>query len=730
MATDLHLEPTIRPPEAAEPELEPVAEVEPEPQPEPPPAPQPSVRLDIQGLRAIAVLAVVVYHLWPGLLPGGFIGVDAFFVISGFLITSHLLREPPRTARDLVAFWGRRARRLLPASLLVLGATLAATVAFAPVTHWARAAGQVITSALYVQNWRLSADAVDYLNATDPPTAVQHFWSLSVEEQFYLAWPILILAVALAARVMKRHVTRLIATVVTVVVAASFAASVWVTATSPVSAYFSTPVRIWELGAGGLLAAVLLSDEWRPRLPAVWSLAAGAGLAAIGWSAWGYSAATPFPGWAAALPVAGCVAVLAAGALHPGGPVERLLGRQPLAFLGDISYSVYLWHWPLLILLPHATGRPLGALDRVGILAATIVLAVATKRLVEDPFRRPGTGWLRRGPFRIAAIGMVVVVAAGFAVIRDVDSRRSEALAVVEEAVSVPNPCFGAAALALGAQQCPADPAVRPVPYAAQAQNDLNVAYADDCFDYPPFPKTTTCTYGRPDAKVSIALVGNSHAGHWLPALLALTDRLDFKITTYLASGCNVSTTRMRWEPNSDATACLAWAQRVVAATEHGYDLVVTSAYPSRIPAGFKDRVEGFDAVRDGHRDMIDRWIATGTDVLVIRDTPHPANDFGPIPDCVAAHETDVSRCSGPRTDWVWPDPLSTAATDARNPHVVVVDLTDFFCDPQTCYGVIGGVIAFSDVHHMTQTYGRTLAPYLAPALAAAIDRAVGRQPS
>jgi hypothetical protein len=349
---------------------------------------------------------------------------------------------------------------------------------------------------------------------------------------------------------------------------------------------------------------------------------------------------------------------------------------------------------------------------------------------VEDPFRRPGNGWLRRGPFRLAAIGMVVVVAAGFAVLRDVEDRRSEALAVVEEAVGVPNPCFGAAALALGAQQCPADPAVRPVPFAEQAQEDIPVAYDDDCFVYPPFATTTTCSYGEPDAKVSIALVGNSHAGHWLPALISLAEKLDFRITAYLASGCNVTTAEMKWVPKADAAACLAWADRVAAATEGGYDLVVTSAIQTRIPVGSKNQADVFDRARDGHREVIDRWVAAGTDVVVLRDTPRAPDGFGPIPDCVARHEADLAQCSGSRADWVHPDPLAAAAAELNNPQVTTVDLTDFFCDAQTCSGVVGGVIVFNDGHHMTQTFARSLAPYLLSPLRAAIDRAVGPQRS
>jgi len=686
------------------------------------------LRLDIQGLRAVAVMSVVVYHLWSGALPGGFVGVDIFFVISGFLITSHLLHTSPRSGRDLASFWGRRVRRLLPASLLVLLGTLVAMLLVAPETQWASTARQVVASALYVENWQLATESVDYLRAGDLPTPVQHFWSLSVEEQFYLVWPVLILLVAALARLLRRHVTRVIAVAMAVTTLVSLLVSVWLTEHDPAVAYFSTPVRIWELAAGGLLAAMAtMSSGRRSGGRLWWSLMAMGGLGAIGLAAWTFSVQTPFPSWRAVLPVGGCVAVIAAGTFHGRTGVSKLLERQPLPFIGDISYSIYLWHWPLIVLVPYVSGGRLGPLDQAAILVVTLVLAVLTKRFVEDPFRRPGRSWIRRGPFRLAAVGMAVVLVAGVGVLHEVQSRREDALSTLAAAVDAADGCFGAAALALGPQLCPSKPNLRPVPFPAQAKVDRTVAYADNCWEYPPFAGTRTCVYGNPDAKVSIALVGNSHAGHWLSTLQELMGAYDVKITTYLASGCNITTARMRWEPRSDGTGCLEWAERVVReTTTHDFDLVVTSAIQTRVPDAAASKEEGRVLAQAGHRDMLERWASAGVDVLVLRDTPHVPSKIGPIPDCVATHEHDVSQCSGPREQWLQADPLADAAAAMNSPAVTTVDLTDRFCDARTCYGVAGGVVVFYDANHMTQTYANTLAPYLAEPLGAAIKRAVG----
>src|SRR3954447_11272523 len=257
------------------------------------------LRPEIQSLRGIAVALVVVNHFWTSALPGGFTGVDVFFVISGFLITSHLAGELESSRRiSLVTFWARRARRILPAALTVLLLCAFATLAFVPETSWPRFLDEIRASAAYVENWQLAASAVDYFKATDPPSPVQHYWSLSVEEQFYLVWPILLSAAAIMAPRGKQR--RAAAWTIGAAVAASLAYSVWRTAHDPSAAYFVTPTRAWELGAGGLLALAPASGL---RWPAWRSAVSWLGLAAMAITAALYRSGTPFPGIAAVLPV-------------------------------------------------------------------------------------------------------------------------------------------------------------------------------------------------------------------------------------------------------------------------------------------------------------------------------------------------------------------------------------------------------------------------------------------
>ncbi len=674
------------------------------------------VRRDIQGLRAVAVALVVLFHLWPGRVRGGFVGVDVFLVVSGFLITSHLLRRPPRTWHDLGEFWGRRIRRLLPAAFLVLLVTLAGSRLVLPHTQWEAAARETVAAGFYVENWSLAAGAVDYLAAQDAPSPVQHYWSLSVEEQFYLAWPVLVLALVGLALYLRRRAGRpltvrngrvpLVGLGILVVTGASLWWSVHLTAVEPAAAYFVTPTRVWELTAGGLLAYVAFGSDGLPgRGGTVAGLLAWTGLALIGWSALTMSAATAFPGIAAAVPVGGAVLFLAARSEHGPWSPTRILGTRGGQWLGDVSYSVYLWHWPLIVLTPYLLDRALRWPEKLLLLAVTALLAGLTKRYVEDrwrgvvPLGRP----LRRS-FAFAAAGMAVVLLAGSLLQAEVARDRDAAAA----AVPVPGqPCVGAAALAPDAH-CPDEGTLRMDPEIAAA--DRSAAYAQDCWVHPPFDDYRTCVFGTQRAPARrIALVGNSHAGHWLPALQTLAAEHDWQITTYLASACPAAAGPVEFPSSASGDGCLAWGRQVMADTTAGdYDLVITAernVYPF-LPSGGES--EGAAATR-AYGDYLRQWAKAGTHVLVLRDTPFPGRS---VPDCLAAHEDDPAACDGPRS-WLPDDPLYEVARTLRSRQIDEADLTPYVCLPDRCPAVIGGLVVYFDGSHLTATYARTLAPYL-----------------
>jgi len=658
---------------------------------------------------------VVIYHLWPNRVTGGFVGVDVFFVISGFLITSHLLSKPPRTAGDLGRFWQRRVRRLLPASLLVLTVTAVATRLVAPASRWEDAATQVISSALYVQNWTLAATKVDYLAAEHAASPVQHFWSLAVEEQFYLLWPVLLLvSLHLASRTAwNRRTTARLA--IAGVFVASLAYSVYATNASPAGAYFVTPTRMWELATGGLVAAFTVgaarsvARAWAP-------VVAWAGIAAIVVAGFAYDVATPFPGYAALLPVLGTAAVIWAEASQRTSPTA-VMRAAPVQTLGDISYSVYLWHWPLIILVPYVSGGHLGRLDKATILAVTLVLALLTKQFVEDRFRFPRRGRRLRATFVPAMAVTALVALLGAAQLAEVRHRSEASATQLAGIAKDSSQCFGAAAYAAGAH-CETQPSgpITPVPEAAV--KDMSDAYGDNCIaKEPTFAVRPVCRYGS--GPVRVALVGNSHAAHWLPTLQTLAEQRGWTVTTYLASACNATDARLKFATATAGKGCAEWGKWVLQQTSgNAFDLVVTA---ERIARPVEKGDGAITTAEAGYESYLRKWAKAGTPLLVLKDTPNPESSIGSVPDCLSQHEPDYAACSGTVERWHQPDPLYQTAKKLTLPKLRTADLDRYFCAAGRCQSVIGHVVVYFDVHHMTATYARTLAPYLGKVIEDAI---------
>jgi peptidoglycan/LPS O-acetylase OafA/YrhL len=725
-------------------------------------------RHDIQGLRAVAVLLVLAYHLWPDRVTGGFVGVDVFFVISGFLITAHLLQHPPRRSRDLLDFWGRRIRRLLPAAFLVLVATAIASRLVAPDTRWAANAGEIIASAFYVENWVLAARSVDYLSALEAPTPVQHYWSLSVEEQFYLVWPILILAIFWFARRSRLGPSPVTRVAMLAVVGVSLYVSVTATASEPASAYFITPTRIWELAAGGFVATLPQLRLWRLPMRVVDGVA-WIGLAMVLLAGVMFTSETPFPGQAAILPVSGTALVILAASEGTASPT-RLLRVRPIQHLGDTSYSIYLWHWPLIALAPYVVDT-ITPLDSLAIVAATIGLATLSKIFVEDTFRFAPSFRPLVPTFRFAVVGMLLLSILGSAQLVEAQLRVDAAIATARDLSGVPgeelaaaptpepsrdleliapgstiepaspvapeattqlpdptpgrNSCVGAGAIVWGFDSCPQDPASQMVPDPVVASTDRSTAYRDGCWNYAPFATRTTCQYGR--GSVRVALVGNSHAGMWLPALQVLGKRQGWSITTFLASQCNATDAPLEFASSVNTAGCLDYGDWTLHQTRgKAFDLVITVERQSIRTQG-DSWTETAATAYAGYRKYLRAWSAAGTNVLVVRDSPYPGRTLQSVPDCLARHPRNHRACSGTPDEWRSMDPLYAAATDLGLPGISTMDVTPFFCTATVCPAVIGSVVTYFDNSHMTATYARSLAPYVNAEIVAALTRGSSR---
>jgi peptidoglycan/LPS O-acetylase OafA/YrhL len=337
-------------------------------------------RPDVQSLRALAVSVTVVNHLWPNSpLTGGYVGVDVFFVISGFLISAQLIRELEGTGRlGLAQFYARRVRRLLPAAFLVLVFVAAAAYLFVPRTQWPAYGREITASALYWQNWLVAAKPPDPTQFT----ALQHYWSLSVEEQFYLCWPLLLLVLFMIPA--KARFAG-----IAVVGLASLAFSVYLTGANQYMAYLITPVRVWELALGAVVAMAGTKVEL-PRIAA--NLVSLVGMAGIVYAVLVFNDHSAFPGALALVPAVGAALVIVGGTSPHRQWHAPVTSSAPVQLVGNLSYSLYLWHWPLIVLVPYAfpgavAGGRLSTPVSLAIVAVSLALAYLSKRLIEDPIR-------------------------------------------------------------------------------------------------------------------------------------------------------------------------------------------------------------------------------------------------------------------------------------------------------------------------------------------------------
>lgn len=685
-------------------------------------SPRRPFRVDIQALRAVAIAVVVLNHLWPTRLSGGYVGVDVFFVISGFLITGHLFSELSRTGRiALGRFYARRIRRLLPAALLVLAASSLLVAIFLPYARWARNGAEILASATYVENWALAAMSVNYSALNDAASAAQHFWSLSVEEQFYLVWPVLLLlAMVLASRMRPSPARRTVALVMLSIVAAgSFIASVLFTAVQPAQAYFATFTRAWEFALGGLIAITVVRRDSRPGVA---SLLALVGLAAIVGSALVLNESTPFPGSAALVPALGTAAVIASGSLAPRMWLTPVFAARPVQWLGDVSYSLYLWHWPLIVVAPFALSRELSGPVRAGILGLALALAALTRRWVERPAQR--AKWWATSTRRSvgAMLGGVAVVALLAGILMG-----SSAVRAAEDSptAALPQgPCVGPNAM-VASNAC-SDP-FGPAGSVQTSPRNEYFYTPPECGEFLPVmtygDKATThrCDYsnGAPDP-VRVWLVGDSHAQQWQGPLFEIAHERGWVLTISYLGGCPVADVsfigfRAAGAP-ADVERCRAWNTDVVPAiVADAPDLVITSMSARR---ELVDDGSGRDAsaqYADGLTRDWRKWVDAGSRVLVLADPPF--NGEVRSPDCVALNPQDPMACARSRVLAQPPDPLSAAVNQMADPNVTLFDATPYFCDTSTCYAVIGGYAVYYDADHLNLEYARMLRPMLESAL-------------
>ncbi|SDQ66718.1 SGNH hydrolase domain-containing protein [Quadrisphaera sp. DSM 44207] len=659
-------------------------------------------RADVQGLRAVAVILVILYHSGVPRVTGGYVGVDVFFVISGFLITGQLVREMRGTGRiDLLSFYGRRARRLLPPAALVLLTTVVAFRLWGPMLQIEGVALDALFAAVYALNYRLAVQGVDYQRAAGPESPLQHFWSLAVEEQFYILWPVVLMACCWVAR---RHRTAVITAVLSLICAVSFYCSVTTTTQNAPLAYFSLQTRAWELAAGALVALVAGRLSVIPR--SIAAVMSWSGLAAILWSGLSYSSDTPFPGTAALVPVLGAAAVIAAGGRQGRLSADRVLARRPVLAIGDVSYAWYLWHWPLIVIVPSVYGRTFQWWELAELSVVALALAVLTYWIIESPsaharLRTPS--WLGVGTVLNGAVALTAVLVLVTVPVLVGSGRPAVALTLDRSDIQgVKN------AVAEGTSISAAPSNLEPG--LAVVKDDQPRSTADGCHAGFLVVHQGDCVYGDADGERTMVLVGDSHAQQWLPALDRQAQAARWRVVSWTKAACPMADVDVHSkELQRTYSECSEWRERTIGRIAELHPDVVVVAQSDAVPG---TQVSNLDWAEKTVM-TVERLRAVDLPVYYLLDTPYPGQD---VSDCVAKNLQDVGSCVLPRNlAWPYSGRHETMAETLSMANVALVEPADWFCTVSDCPAVVGNMLVYRDDSHISTSYSAWLAPMFAP---------------
>jgi len=668
-------------------------------------------RPDVEGLRAVAIVLVVLFHGGLKVLSGGYVGVDVFFVISGFVITGLLLRERSASATtSFLSFYGRRSKRIIPAATLVIVATVVATYWVLGAVYGNPTADDGRWTAVFLANFHFASVGSNYLDQTQPPSPLLNFWSLAVEEQFYLVYPALFVAIAaLGAKVTFR--TRLVIGLVLIIVA-SFTLSVLQTGTDPTVAYYSPFTRAWELALGALVAA---ATPWLLRTPKViGGVLTWLGLGAIAFSAVAFSATTAYPGSLAVVPVLGAGLVIAGGMAAPKWAAESVLGLQPFRWVGRISYSLYLWHWPILIIAADEAGKTsLPFRQNLVWLLLALGLSIVSYRLVENPIRH-----LRISPKTSITLGVcavfLTVAALSVAISAESEPQRSYTVVPVANAQAL----YRQVAAATSITRVPKD--MEPTP--SQATNFWGGNFESiGCRATASQSDESICTLGDPSAKRLMVVYGDSHALMWLPAFIGIARSAGWKLVVLGKSACpaelvtvaNVLADGQAGAPNEACTRWHTWAVHWINAHKPNL-LVITQESLYETPGTASSAAALFtpDNWRAGLRALLQTLQVPRMRTVLLGDIP-VLPESGP--DCLAGHPEDVQACSAPVNQAVLGLDASEKAAVAGS-GAEYVNTTPWFCSTQ-CTAIIDKYCVYRDVFHIDSLWAIYLQNVLADSI-------------
>ncbi len=685
------------------------------------------LRGDIQGLRAVAVLLVIACHAGVPFLPGGFVGVDVFYVISGFLIASLLYREVLLTGKVAIgAFWARRARRILPAATLVTVVTVLLSLLWMSLLDARQVIVDALWSSAFAANIHFAQQGVFYFAQDTGPSPLQHYWSLAVEEQFYVVWPLLLVGCLALTKLLTRgragrRVERLprsaVVTMLCVISLASLGWSIHQTVDSPTSAYFSTFTRAWELGVGALIALVpptLMRRLTRLSLEAM----AVIGVAMLLTACMVITPETPFPGIAALLPVTGTALLIMSGSVADAPEKQtwsaRLLEVAPMRMIGDWSYSLYLWHWPAIVLPPIALGREMTALEKGIAVIVVITLSAYSYRFVEMPFRagRPAHRLVRRRALVLypASATLVVATAAGAWWWTGYQgSEHGDNPPITVAGGPIDGLHDNTEALVRASVTAAKDKRAVPSNLTPDLLNLRNsIADVGDC-DYEDNVRKL-CPHGEGDR--TLVVIGDSHARAWIPAFNRIIEAGQWEAYYLVKPQCTAAHVTIASldddEPFTDCTEFQDWVVEQVADL-HPDLVVVASSPPVNGIFDGDTRITSADGIipilRQGYDDLFLALSEHADQVALVRDVPKSPDDPAT---CLSTGDPSLGDCM------FEPVERSTVLGDvaveaARTSGIEVVDPTPWLCYQGECPIVIGGTLSYRDTDHITTEYAANL---------------------
>lgn len=605
--------------------------------------------LQIQGLRAVAALLVLIYH--AHLVPGGFIGVDIFYVISGYLITALIIREIDKTGHlDLSKFYQRRIKRLLPTSIFVLVITTLIGFFVLPAITRDALGRDLFAAAAYVSNYLFAWWENDYQNLNATPSPFIHYWSLAVEEQFYIIWPIFILF-------LSRYGKRAILNGVAIVTAISFLFSLYLTQVAPIWAFYSLPTRAWELGVGALLLFIpekFLRNRFFPWIGAI-------GLA---FGTFSFNESTAFPGINAVLPVVATAILI--GSIPNWPPFfNDLSNNRPMQWLGAISYPLYLWHWPALVLPSSALGRPLRIRETLLCILLTIFLAHYTSKFIEQPLRH--RNFAAKKVYGFFAVTTAVSLFTGIAI-----------SSIASSVINVKGTSYS-----FDLKEVVERPAV----------------YDDGCLVNYGETESGECTYGKIGSAKKVVLYGDSHAAQWFPALERLARQYGFELTSLTKSACSSVDIPRANQGAYKNSECKKWRENSIRRIQElKPDAVIVSSFQYfTIPRGYPSRAQWWN---EGQRLLLSDLQGSSKNLIYISDTPHPLGD---IPNCLATRK--IQECN----------------TTEKTPNLIIngfkqIDPTPWLCG-DICPAIKDGYVVYRDASHISVAAALALTTLLQAAL-------------